>query len=305
MDCDTTGIEPDFALVKFKKLAGGGYFRIINQSVPAALRALGYSGAETREIVAYCAGTNSLDGAPHINSDSLATLGFTPDALDAVEGRAQVRLRRHLRVQPLDARRGVLQGDPRTERRPARRPVALAARSPGLHPGADRRGERRHHRPHDHRGLTAPARGALRRLRLRQSLRPLRHALHCAYGARARDGGRSAVPVGRDQQDHQHARRRHRRRRPRGLRRRRDDDAEGARALPRRIQALTAARIHVARRRGPRRGGPRRGGGRRRSGPVGRATLAPQRQGPRRRRTRRRPRGSRARPVGAAYRGRP
>ena len=85
MDCDTTGIEPDFALVKFKKLAGGGHFRIINQSVPAALRALGYSGAETRDIVAYCAGTNSLDGAPHINSDSLAALGFTPGALDAVE----------------------------------------------------------------------------------------------------------------------------------------------------------------------------------------------------------------------------
>src|SRR5262249_12809463 len=60
MDCDTTGIEPDFALVKFKKLAGGGYFKIVNQSVPEALRRLRYSEAQIREIVAYVSGTNTL-----------------------------------------------------------------------------------------------------------------------------------------------------------------------------------------------------------------------------------------------------
>ncbi|MGP2574206.1 hypothetical protein ACTVT6_13560, partial [Staphylococcus aureus] len=64
MDCDTTGIEPDFALVKFKKLAGGGYFKIINQSLPPALQALGYTEGQIRDIVAYCAGHQTLKGAP-------------------------------------------------------------------------------------------------------------------------------------------------------------------------------------------------------------------------------------------------
>jgi ribonucleoside-diphosphate reductase alpha chain len=64
MDCDTTGIEPDFALVKFKKLAGGGYFKIINRAVPEALRTLGYSEAEIAEIEAYAVGHGTLDQAP-------------------------------------------------------------------------------------------------------------------------------------------------------------------------------------------------------------------------------------------------
>ncbi len=85
MDCDTTGVEPDFALVKFKKLAGGGYFRIINQSVPGALRRLGYSAEQSAAIVAYCAGTATLDGAPHINRHALAARGFTPALLDAID----------------------------------------------------------------------------------------------------------------------------------------------------------------------------------------------------------------------------
>ena len=85
MDCDTTGVEPDFALVKFKKLAGGGYFRIINQSVPGALRTLGYSPQQVEEIVAFCAGSAHLEGAPHINRHTLAQHGFTRRALDAVD----------------------------------------------------------------------------------------------------------------------------------------------------------------------------------------------------------------------------
>ncbi|MEM9694391.1 MAG: vitamin B12-dependent ribonucleotide reductase, partial [Myxococcota bacterium] len=85
MDCDTTGVEPDFALVKFKKLAGGGYFKIVNQSVPAALQTLGYSEHQVREIVAYISGTNTLLAAPHINRAKLLSLGLTKDELDKVE----------------------------------------------------------------------------------------------------------------------------------------------------------------------------------------------------------------------------
>ncbi len=78
MDCDTTGIEPDFALVKFKKLAGGGYFKIINRSVPAALKGLGYAPAQIEEIVAYAVGHGSIGNAPAINHVSLQGHGFGP-----------------------------------------------------------------------------------------------------------------------------------------------------------------------------------------------------------------------------------
>ena len=72
MDCDTTGIEPDFALVKFKKLAGGGYWKIINRAVPEALRALGYRESDIAEIEAYAVGHGSLSNAPAINVSTLA-----------------------------------------------------------------------------------------------------------------------------------------------------------------------------------------------------------------------------------------
>ncbi len=85
MDCDTTGIEPDFALVKFKKLAGGGYFKIINQAVPQALRTLGYDEASIAAIVDYAVGRGTLQGAPGINHESLAAKGFTPEKIAAVE----------------------------------------------------------------------------------------------------------------------------------------------------------------------------------------------------------------------------
>src|SRR4051812_29588319 len=85
MDCDTTGIEPDFALVKFKKLAGGGYFKIINQAVPDALRALGYRESEIAEIVAYAVGHGSLKQAPALNPGRLRAKGFTDDKIEAVE----------------------------------------------------------------------------------------------------------------------------------------------------------------------------------------------------------------------------
>jgi ribonucleoside-diphosphate reductase alpha chain len=85
MDCDTTGVEPDFSLVKFKKLAGGGYFKIVNQSVPLALRRLGYSAAQAAEVVAYVSGTNTLLGAPHINRQSLRAAGLSDDDVAKIE----------------------------------------------------------------------------------------------------------------------------------------------------------------------------------------------------------------------------
>ena len=85
MDCDTTGIEPDFALVKFKKLAGGGYFKIINQSVPAALRVLGYGEAQIGEIIAHAVGHASLGNCPGINPTALTGHGFGPAEIAKVE----------------------------------------------------------------------------------------------------------------------------------------------------------------------------------------------------------------------------
>ncbi len=85
MDCDTTGIEPDFAIVKFKKLAGGGYFKIVNQSVPKALRALGYSETEILEIERYIKGNATLVGCPYIDRASLRSRGFTDEKVNDVE----------------------------------------------------------------------------------------------------------------------------------------------------------------------------------------------------------------------------
>ena len=85
MDCDTTGIEPDFALVKFKKLAGGGYFKIVNQSVDAALHKLGYSQEQIDAIETYAKGTGTLDEAPHINRATLRAKGFDDGAIARVE----------------------------------------------------------------------------------------------------------------------------------------------------------------------------------------------------------------------------
>ena len=90
MDCDTTGIEPDFSLVKFKKLAGGGYFKIVNQSVPPALVKLGYTEAQVADIVSYVTGTNTFTGAPHLGRKALLEKGLTErevaKAEDALRG---------------------------------------------------------------------------------------------------------------------------------------------------------------------------------------------------------------------------
>ena len=108
MDCDTTGIEPDFALVKFKKLAGGGYFKIINRGVPQALSNLGYRPAEIEEIVAHAIGHGTLGSAPEINATALIGHGFGPAEIAQDRDGAAHRLRHPLRLQPMDAGRGIL-----------------------------------------------------------------------------------------------------------------------------------------------------------------------------------------------------
>src|SRR5437867_2294169 len=85
MDCDTTGVEPDFALAKFKKLAGGGYFKIVNESVPEALRRLGYTKDQSREIIEFICGTNTLKSAAPVNDRALAERGLSAEEIARVE----------------------------------------------------------------------------------------------------------------------------------------------------------------------------------------------------------------------------
>ena len=106
MDCDTTGIEPDFALVKFKKLAGGGYFKIINRAVPEALRTLGYSRKPDRRDRGLCRRPRQPQpGARRSTPRSLKAKGFTDEKIEARQRRAEGRLRHQVRLQPVDARR--------------------------------------------------------------------------------------------------------------------------------------------------------------------------------------------------------
>ncbi|MBI2103316.1 adenosylcobalamin-dependent ribonucleoside-diphosphate reductase [Candidatus Woesearchaeota archaeon] len=85
MDCDTTGVEPDYALVKYKKLAGGGFFKIVNQSVPKALERLGYTEDQCDDIVTYCLGRGTFEGSPHLNRDTLRQKGLSDQQINAVE----------------------------------------------------------------------------------------------------------------------------------------------------------------------------------------------------------------------------
>ena len=85
MDCDTTGIEPDFAMVKFKKLAGGGYFKIINRTVPEALRQLQYTDDEIEETINYAVGHGTLNNAPAINHETLKEKGFEEEQIELLE----------------------------------------------------------------------------------------------------------------------------------------------------------------------------------------------------------------------------
>jgi ribonucleoside-diphosphate reductase alpha chain len=86
MDCDTTGIEPDFALVKFKKLAGGGYFKIINQMVPRALQMLGYTAAQQDAMIKYATGHGTLESSPSISFKDLKMKGFSDASIEILKG---------------------------------------------------------------------------------------------------------------------------------------------------------------------------------------------------------------------------
>ncbi len=89
MDCDTTGVEPEFSLVKWKKLAGGGYFKIVNSSIPAALKNLGYGAEEIDGTIKYILGHGTFQGAPYVNPDQLRQMGFTDAEITEAEAYVQ------------------------------------------------------------------------------------------------------------------------------------------------------------------------------------------------------------------------
>ena len=159
MDCDTTGIEPDFALVKFKKLAGGGYFKIVNQSVPEALRAARLRRAEVQEIVAYVSGTNTLLArAARQPRDRSRARASTDEDLAKVEAAIPGVFDLELAFAPWVLGDEALRPARRRRRASARRPASRCSRHLGFTRERDRGGQRRHRRPHDGRGRAAPAR---------------------------------------------------------------------------------------------------------------------------------------------------
>ena len=209
MDCDTTGIEPDFALVKFKKLAGGGYFKIINRAVPEALRVLGYSPAEIAEIEAYAVGHGSLGQAPGINHSTLKPR--------ASPTRPSPRSRRRCPPRSTSSSRS-------TSGRWASRcwSTSSASTPPQINDpkfdlltavGFTKR-EIDAANIHVCGAMTVEGAPhlevrALRGVRLRQSVRAHRQALSLGREPHPDAGGGAAVHLGRDLEDHQHAERRH------------------------------------------------------------------------------------------------
>jgi ribonucleoside-diphosphate reductase alpha chain len=246
MDCDTTGVEPDFALTKFKKLAGGGYFKIANQSLRPALDALGYNQEQIVDVLTYVMGTLSLDAPmPRSRREETATL--------------REFLRAALRLHRLVDARGRAQGPRRGG--PAAgpvRPVLQRAEAPGAHRRGDSRVEPDRLRHADRRGCPPPQDRAPAGLRLCQPVRRDRPALHPGRGPHPHDGRGPAVRERGDLQDHQPARRRddrrHRHRLPAEL----GAGAQGQRAVPQRLQAEPAPEHQ--RRRGQRLAGARPGG---------------------------------------------
>jgi ribonucleoside-diphosphate reductase alpha chain len=225
MDCDTTGIEPDFAVVKFKKLAGGGYFKIINRTVPEALRTLGYDEGQIEPIIRYAVGLHrGRAGHP----------GRGPGE----------RLRHQVRLQQVDPGRGLLHQGPGHRRGRARR---RDLRPPGrarLRQGRSRGRQRLLLRRHDPGRRSGPQGRASYGLRLCQSMRAQRYAIPLGREPYPHDGGRPALHLGRDLQNHQHAQPDRRA----GLQGRLHavlaPGPQGECPLPRRLQALAA---HVLR----------------------------------------------------------
>ncbi len=199
MDCDTTGIEPDFAMVKFKKLAGGGYWKIINRAVPEALRALGYRESDIAEIEAYAVGHGSLSNAPAINVSTLKAKGFTDEALAKVEVALPTAFDIKFAFNKWTFGEDFLRDTLKIE------PEAIAApnfdllTAVGFLQTRDR-GRQRPHLRRDDGGRRAASEGrALQRVRLRQPLRQDRQALSQRGKPHPHDGGVAAVHFGRDQ----------------------------------------------------------------------------------------------------------
>ena len=207
MDCDTTGIEPDFALVKFKKLAGGGYFKIINQAVPEALRTLGYGEAEIAEIEAYAVGHGTLAQAPAINHSTLKAKGFTDEMLRKVDGALKTAFDISFVFNRWTLGEEFLTETLQDPGRDAQRAGLRPARAPRLLQEGHRGRQRARVRGDDAGRRAAHRRGAPARVRLRQPLRPQGQALPVGGEPHPHDGGEPAVHLGRHLQDHQHAER--------------------------------------------------------------------------------------------------
>ena len=246
MDCDTTGIEPDFALVKFKKLAGGGYWKIINRAVPEALRVLGYSESQIAEIEVYAVGhgslgSGSLKTAPAINHGTLKAKGFDDEAIAKVEKALptafDIKFVFNKWTLGAEFLRDQLGIDVSRTRLAHLRPPQPSR----LHQARDRGGQHPRLRRHDGRGRAASEARALRRVRLRQSVRPHRQALSLGRKPHPHAGGGAAVHLRRHLQDHQHAERGHGRGLQAGVSALLAARAQSQRALSRRLEALTAA----------------------------------------------------------------
>ncbi len=253
MDCDTTGIEPDFALVKFKKLAGGGYFKIINRAVPEALRVLGYSGSDIGEIEAYAVGHGTLSNAPAINHTTLKAKGFTPEAIEKVEKALPSAFDIKFAFNKWTFGEEFCRNELGFTAEELARPNFDMLASLGFTQARDRRRQHPCLRRDDRRRRAAPAARALCGVRLRQPLRPARPALPLGREPHPHDGVGAAVHLRRHLQDHQHAERGDGRGLQGSLSPVVEARAQGERALPRRLQALAAA-AKPAHRPGRRRG---------------------------------------------------
>ena len=237
MDCDTTGIEPDFALVKFKKLAGGGYFKIINRAVPEALRTLGYSEADIAEIEAYAVGHGGLAQAPAINHTTLKAKGFTDEAIAKIEKALPTAFdikfafnKWTLGEEFCRDKLGIAAEDLASPTFDLLAAIGFSKReieAANVHCCGAMTVEGAPH-------LKARA---LSGVRLRQSVRPHRQALSVGGKPHPHDGVGAAVHFRRHLQDHQHAERGHRRRLQGGLHAVLAAGAQSQRALPRRQQA--------------------------------------------------------------------
>ena len=241
MDCDTTGIEPDFALVKFKKLAGGGYFKIINRAVPEALRTLGYDEKQIGDIVAYAVGRATLAHAPGVNHAALKAKGLPQER--------STRSRRRSAA-PSTSASSSTNGRSASRPWPGAQDHARALRRAGLRSsdrarlleGRDRGRQLLRLRRDDARRRALSQGRASLGVRLRQPLRAHGQALSLGREPHPHDGGGAAVHHRRDLEDHQHAQRRVRR----GLQGRLHavlaPRPQGERALSRRLETVAAAR---------------------------------------------------------------